>query len=198
MEEEANEDISLMAGVIDYEISEGSPLKISKARLPWLFLGLLGGILSASIISHFHTSIEKILALSFFIPVVMAMGGNTGTQAATVVIRGLATGDINVVHTGKRLLTELWVALINGVMCGILLALVVTFWLSDAKLGLAVGASLITVILFSGSFGAFIPFLLQKLNIDPALAAGPFITTSNDIIGLFIYLSIITHFLVSP
>ena len=198
MEEEVNEDISLMAGVIDYEISEGSPLKISKARLPWLFLGLLGGLLSASIISHFHTSIEKILALSFFIPVVMAMGGNTGTQAATVVIRGLATGDINVVRTGKRLLTELWVALINGIMCGILLALVVTFWLSDAQLGIAVGASLITVILFSGSFGAFIPFLLQKLNIDPALAAGPFITTSNDIMGLFIYLSIITHFLVSP
>lgn len=198
MEEEVNEDISLMAGVIDYEISEGSPLKISKARLPWLFLGLLGGLFSASIISHFHTSIEKILALSFFIPVVMAMGGNTGTQAATVVIRGLATGDINVVRTGKRLLTELWVALINGVMCGILLALVVTFWFSDAKFGIAVGASLITVILFSGSFGAFIPFLLQKLNIDPALAAGPFITTSNDIMGLFIYLSIITHFLVSP
>lgn len=198
MEEEVNEDISLMAGVIDYEISEGSPLKISKARLPWLFLGLLGGLLSASIISHFHTSIEKILALSFFIPVVMAMGGNTGTQAATVVIRGLATGDINVVRTGKRLLTELWVALINGIMCGILLALVVTFWLSDPKLGIAVGASLITVIIFSGSFGAFIPFLLQKLSIDPALAAGPFITTSNDIMGLFIYLSIITHFLVSP
>ncbi|MEA3360143.1 MAG: magnesium transporter [Thermodesulfobacteriota bacterium] len=198
MEEEANEDISLMAGVIDYKISESSPLKISKARFPWLFLGLLGGLLSASIVSHFHTSIEKILALSFFIPVVMAMGGNTGTQAATVVIRGLATGDINVIRTGKRLLTELWVALINGIMCGVLLALVVTFWLSDAKLGIAVGASLIIVILFSGSFGAFIPFLLQKLNIDPALAAGPFITTANDIMGLFIYLSIITHFLVSP
>jgi len=198
MEEEANEDISLMAGVIEYEISEASPLKISKARLPWLFLGLAGGLLSASIISYFHTSIEKILALSFFIPVVMAMGGNTGTQAATVVIRGLATGDISIVRTSKRLLTELWVALINGFMCGILLALVVGFWLSDAKFGIAVGASLVAVILFSGSFGAFIPFLLQKLDIDPALAAGPFITTLNDIIGLFIYLSIITHFLVSP
>ncbi|MBN1225588.1 MAG: magnesium transporter [Deltaproteobacteria bacterium] len=198
MEEEANEDISLMAGVIEYEISEVSPLKISKARLPWLFLGLAGGLLSAFIINYFHTSIEKILALSFFIPVVMAMGGNTGTQAATVVIRGLATGDISIVRISKRLLTELWVALINGCMCGILLALVVAFWLSDVKFGIAVGTSLVAVILFSGSFGAFIPFLLQKLNIDPALAAGPFITTLNDIIGLLIYLSIITHFLVSP
>jgi len=195
IEEEANEDISLMAGVLDQEIAEESALKISRARLPWLLLGLFGGLISAIVINHFHGSLEKILALSFFIPVIMAMGGNTGTQAATVVIRGLATGDISIVHTGKRLLTELWVALINGILCGILLGLVVAFWLSDPKLGLGVGISLITVILFSGSFGAFVPFLLRKFNIDPALAAGPFITTSNDILGLLIYLSIITRFL---
>jgi len=195
IEEEASEDISLMAGVLDQEIAEESALKISRARLPWLLLGLFGGLISAIVINHFHGSIEKILALSFFIPVIMAMGGNTGTQAATVVIRGLATGDISIVHTGKRLLTELWVALINGILCGILLGLVVGFWLSDPQLGLGVGVSLITVILFSGSFGAFVPLLLRKLNIDPALAAGPFITTSNDILGLLIYLSIITRFL---
>jgi len=195
IEEEASEDISLMAGVLDQEISEESALKISRARLPWLLLGLFGGLISAIVINHFHGSLEKILALSFFIPVIMAMGGNTGTQAATVVIRGLATGDISIVHTGKRLLTELWVALINGILCGILLGLVVAFWLSDPQLGIGVGVSLITVILFSGSFGAFVPFLLRKFNIDPALAAGPFITTSNDILGLLIYLSIVTRFL---
>jgi magnesium transporter len=195
IEEEASEDISLMGGVIDQEIAEESALKMSRARLPWLLLGLLGGVLSALVISHFHTSIEKILALSFFIPVIMAMGGNTGTQAATVVIRGLATGDISIVRTGKRLLTELWVALINGILCGILLGLIVAFWLSDRHLGLGVGLSLISVILFSGSFGAFVPFALKKFNIDPALAAGPFITTSNDILGLLIYLTMITQFL---
>jgi len=195
IEEEASEDISLMAGVLDQEIAEESALKISKARLPWLLLGLFGGLISAIVINRFHGSLEKMLALSFFIPVIMAMGGNTGTQAATVIIRGLATGDVSVVHTGKRLLTELWVALINGILCGILLGLVVAFWLSDPRLGIGVGVSLITVILFSGSFGAFVPFLLRKLNIDPALAAGPFITTSNDILGLLIYLSIITRFL---
>ncbi len=195
IEEEASEDISLMGGVIDQEIAEESALKMSRARLPWLLLGLLGGVLSAFVISHFHASIEKILALSFFIPVIMAMGGNTGTQAATVVIRGLATGDISIVRTGKRLLTELWVALINGILCGILLGLIVAFWLSDRHLGLGVGLSLISVILFSGSFGAFVPFALKKFNIDPALAAGPFITTSNDILGLVIYLTMITQFL---
>ena len=185
-----------MAGVIDQEIAEESAWKISKARLPWLLLGLFGGILSAFVINHFHGSLEKLLALSFFIPVIMAMGGNTGIQASTVVIRGLATGDISIVRIGKRLLTELRVALINGILCGILLGLVVAFWLSDPRLGLGVGVSLITVILFSGSFGAFIPLLLKKLNIDPALAAGPFITTSNDILGLLIYLSIVTQFLI--
>jgi len=195
IEEEASEDISLMAGVLDQEIAEESALKISRARLPWLLLGLFGGLISAIVINHFHGSLEKILALSFFIPVIMAMGGNTGTQAATVVIRGLATGDISIVHTGKRLLTELWVALINGILCGILLGIIVAFWLSDLQLGLGVGVSLITVILFSGSFGAFVPLLLRKFNIDPALAAGPFITTTNDILGLLIYLSIITRFL---
>jgi len=195
IEEEASEDISLMAGVLDQEIAEESALKISRARLPWLLLGLFGGLISAIVINHFHGSLEKILALSFFIPVIMAMGGNTGTQAATVVIRGLATGEISIVHTGRRLLTELRVALINGILCGILLGLVVAFWLSDPKLGVGVGVSLITVILFSGSFGAFVPLLLRKLNIDPALAAGPFITTSNDILGLLIYLSIVTRFL---
>ncbi len=197
IEEEASEDISLMAGVLDQEIAEDSALKISRARLPWLLLGLLGGLVSAMVINHFHGSIEQILALSFFIPLIMAMGGSTGTQAATVVIRGLATGDISIVHTGKRLLTELRAALINGIICGILLGLVVAFWLSDPQLGVGVGFSLIVVILFSGSFGAFVPILLRKLNIDPALAAGPFITTSNDILGLLIYLSIITHFLMA-
>jgi magnesium transporter len=197
IDEEASEDFSLMAGMLDQEIAEESALKMSRARLPWLLLCLLGELFSALIINHFHGSIEKILALSFFIPVVMAMGGSTGNQAATVVIRGLATGEISMVHTGKRLLTELWVALINGILCGILLGLVVSFWLSDPHLGIGIGASLITVILFSGSFGAFIPLLLKKLNIDPALAAGPFITTSNDILGLLIYLSIITHFLIT-
>ncbi len=197
IQEETNEDISLMAGVMDQQIGEASAFKISKARLPWLLLGLFGGLLSALVINHFHGSLEKILALSFFIPVIMAMGGNTSTQAATVVIRGLATGEISLLHTGKRLLMELWVSLINGILCGVLLGLVVAFWLSDPHLGIGVGASLIAVILFSGSFGAFVPLLLRKLNIDPALAAGPFITTSNDILGLMIYLGIITDFLMA-
>jgi magnesium transporter len=125
----------------------------------------------------------------------MAMGGNTGTQAATVAVRGLATGDISPVNIGKRLWVEMKVALINGVICGILLGLIVGLWLSDYGLGSIVALALIIIVLNSGFIGAAVPLALKRLNIDPALATGPFVTTSNDIFSLFIYLGLITLFL---
>jgi len=192
LEEEADEDIALMAGVINQEIAEDSPIKISRARLPWLIVGLFGGILAAAVIHQFEASIEKVVALSFFFPVIMAMGGNTGTQAATVAVRGLATGDISVMNIGRRIWVELKVALVNGVICGILLSLIVGFWLSSLLLGMVVGIALIVIILTSGLVGASVPLMLKKLDIDPALATGPFVTTSNDIISLFIYLTLMT------
>ncbi len=195
IEEEADEDISLMAGVIRQEIAEESSIKISRARLPWLIAGLLGGILAAVVINQFESSLEKILALSFFFPVIMAMGGNTGTQAASVAVRGLATGDISLVNIGKRLWMEMKVALFNGIICGILLGLIVGVWLQDYGLGSIVAFSLILIILNSGFIGAAVPLALKKLNIDPALATGPFVTTTNDIFSLFIYLGLVTAFL---
>lgn len=196
IEEEADEDISLMAGVINQEIAEESFLKISRARLPWLIAGLFGGILAAIVINQFESSLEKILALSFFFPVIMAMGGNTGTQAATVAVRGLATGDISLMNVGKRLWTEMKVALINGVICGLLLGLIVGFWLYDYRLGAVVACALVIIVLFSGFIGAAVPLGLKRLNIDPALATGPFVTTLNDILSLLIYLGLATIFLV--
>lgn len=192
IEEEVDEDIALMAGVINQEIAEDSPFKISRARLPWLIVGLLGGILAAVVINQFEASIEKVVALSFFFPVIMAMGGNTGTQAATVAVRGLATGDISVMNIGRRIWVELKVALVNGVVCGVLLSLIVGVWLSSPVLGAVVGVALIIIILTSGLVGASVPLMLKKLDIDPALATGPFVTTSNDIISLFIYLTLVT------
>jgi magnesium transporter len=125
----------------------------------------------------------------------MAMGGNTGTQAATVAVRGLATGDISLVGTGKRLWMEMKVALLNGIICGILLGLIVGVWLSDYGLGSIVAFSLILIIVNSGFIGAAVPLALKRVNIDPALATGPFVTTSNDIISLLIYLGLVTLFL---
>jgi len=198
IEDEVNEDISLMAGVIDQEITEASTLKISRARLPWLVAALFGGVFAALVIDQFQSSLEKLIALSFFFPVIMAMGGNTGTQAATVVVRGLATGDIGLVNVGKRLFMEMRVALINGVICGLILGVIVGLWLKNFRLALIVTIALIAIILLSGLIGSAIPLLLKKMNIDPALASGPFVTTTNDIFSLLIYLGLVTLFLRAP
>ena len=192
IEEEVDEDISLMAGVIDQEIAEESAIKISRARLPWLIMGLLGGILAAMVINQFEASLEKLVALSFFFPVIMAMGGNTGTQAATVVVRGLATGDVSLVNSGKRLWREMRVAFINGLICGVILSVIVGVWLSDFRLGLIVGSALILIVINSGFIGAAVPLALKRLNLDPALGTGPFVTTTNDVLSLFIYLGLVT------
>lgn len=195
IEDEADEDITLMAGVLRQEIAEESPLKISRARLPWLIAGLGGGIIAALVIDQFEASLQTLLALAFFFPVIMAMGGNTGTQAATVAVRGLATGDISLVNIGKRLWMEMKVALVNGVICGILLGAIVWYWLSDFRLGSVIALSLVLIILISGFIGAAVPLLLKKWHVDPALATGPFVTTSNDILSLLIYLGLATLFL---
>jgi magnesium transporter len=195
IEEEADEDIALMAGVINQEIAEESPFRISRTRLPWLMVGLFGEILAATVISRFESSLAKIVAVSFFFPVIMAMGGNTGTQAATVAVRGLATGDISIMRIGKRVWVEMSVAVLNGAICGMILGLIIGFWLSDYRLGAVVSISLIIVMLNSGLVGAAVPLILKRLNVDPALATGPFVTTSNDVFGLMIYLFIVTMFL---
>ena len=195
IEEEADEDISLMAGVFDQEITEESTLKISRARLPWLIAGLFGGIIAAAVINQFESSLEKVLALSFFFPVIMAMGGSTGTQAATIVVRGLATGDIGLMNIGKRLWMEMRVALVNALVCGILLGLIVGTWVSDYGLGSVVGLALVLIIVNAGVIGSAVPMALKKWNIDPALATGPFVTTSNDILSLLIYLGLVTIYL---
>ncbi|HIJ56101.1 MAG TPA: magnesium transporter [Deltaproteobacteria bacterium] len=195
IEEEADEDMAFMAGVIDQEFAEESSIKVSRARLPWLIAGLFGGILAAAVIDQFESSLEKILALSFFFPVIMAMGGNTGTQAATVAVRGLATGDISMLKVGKRLWLEMRVAMFNGIICGILLGLIVGVWLKDFRLGSVVSLAVVLIILNSGFIGAAVPLALKRLNIDPALATGPIVTTSNDVLSLLIYLGFVTLFL---
>ncbi|MGE5842535.1 MAG: magnesium transporter [Deltaproteobacteria bacterium] len=194
IEEEADEDIGLMAGVINQEVSEESPLRVSRARLPWLILGLAGELVAAAVIYHFESSLAKAIALACFFPVIMAMGGNTGTQASTVVVRGLATGDIRLVSIGKRLWLELRAALINGFIVASLLGVIVAFWLADYRLGFVVALAMMCVVLNAGFVGSAVPLVMNRLNIDPALATGPFISTSNDIFGLLIYLGLVTAY----
>ncbi len=191
VEEEASEDISLFAGASDEEIQEDSFLKISWVRLPWLMIAFVGQLIAAFIIQSFETTILQIIALTFFMPLIMAMGGNSGIQSSIIIIRGLATGEISIDSTWRRFFRELRVALFIGFIFGVTIAIVVGLW-QDIIMGLAIGLALNLVILQATLFGGLIPFILKRANIDPALASGPFITTVNDILGLLIYLLIIT------
>jgi magnesium transporter len=192
VEEEASEDISLFAGASDEEPQEDSFLKISWIRLPWLMIAFVGQLIAAFIIQQFEATLIQIIALTFFMPVIMAMGGNSGIQSSIIVIRGLATGDISVDSTWRRFFREFRVSLFIGMIFGGIMILVVGLWLGNFMMGLMIGIALNLVILQATLFGGMIPFLLKRADIDPALASGPFITTFNDILGLLIYLVIIT------
>ncbi|MBN1164553.1 MAG: magnesium transporter [Candidatus Krumholzibacteriota bacterium] len=195
IEEEVNEDITMMAGTGDEEFWERSPLRLSRARLPWLLTGLLGGIASAIVMNHFQGSLESILALVFFVPVITAMGGNVGIQSSAIVVRELAVGGTSAVQTSGKLFRELKVSLLNGLVLGAVLLLAVSLWRRDLRLGMLLGMCLFIIIIWATLMGAFVPLMLKKMKIDPALATGPFITTFNDILGILIYLGIATLFL---
>ncbi len=192
VEEEASEDISLFAGSSDEELQEDSFLKISWVRLPWLMVAFVGQLIAAFIIQQFEGTLVQIIALTFFMPVIMAMGGNSGIQSSIIVIRGLATGEISVESTWRRFFREFRVSLFIGFIFGVIMLLVVGLWLGNYMMGLIIGFALNLVILQATLFGGLIPFLLKRVDIDPALASGPFITTFNDILGLLIYLVLIT------
>ena len=192
VEEEASEDMSLFAGASDEELQEDSFLKISWVRLPWLMVAFVGQLIAAFIIQQFEGTLLQIIALTFFMPVIMAMGGNSGIQSSIIVIRGLATGDISIESTWRRFFREFRVSLFIGLIFGVIMSLVVGLWLGNYIMGLIIGLALNLVIIQATLFGGLIPFLLKRADIDPALASGPFITTFNDILGLLIYLVIIT------
>ncbi len=187
LEDEATEDISLFAGTSE-ELGETSPLKVARARLPWLLGALLGQIGCVFLMLHFEADIEATVALTFFIPAIMAMGGNTGIQTSSVVVRGLATGEVNVYHIGRYLLKELAAALLNGTLVAAALYVVADLLVGDAALALVLTISMLSVIVFAAMVGTAIPLMLHRFGIDPAIATGPFITTSNDILAILIYL----------
>ena len=192
MEEEASEDMQRMAGITDdEEIQETSAIKISFGRLPWLLIAFVGEMFSALVLSHFEVSIQTIFIAALFIPLMMAMGGNSGIQAATIVVRGMALGEINPHHTYRRLLKELRVAGITGSVCGLLLFGVVSLF-GEPIFGVVLGVVMLVVIVNAAVFGASVPLMLKRVNVDPAIATGPFVTTFNDVFGLFIYLGLLT------
>ncbi len=190
--EEADEDIQKFAGIAGMELVGHGVWDISRRRMPWLAIAFAGQLLSAFILSSFHESLEKIIASAFFIPIIMAMAGNAGIQSSAVVIRGLGTGEIWEGMLVKRMMKESGVAFANGLVFALLIFFIGWVWIDDVLFGIALGFSLLVVIAGATIVGATIPFLLTRLKIDPAVATGPFITTSNDALGLLIYFGVLS------
>ncbi len=183
--EEAEKDYQMASGISEAIESKNSIWELTRARLPWLLIGMLGGIFGAKIIGIFN--LEKNFELAFFIPLIAAMGGNVGIQSAAIVVQGLANDSLRIESIYQKLIKELAVGLLNGVICSVII-LTATFVLGySIELSITVSIALLIVIIFAALFGTFIPLTLKTYNIDPALATGPFITTINDMLGLFIY-----------
>ena len=185
VKEEAQKDYQMASGISEDVESSDSVWELTRARLPWLLIGMIGGLLGAKVIGIFD--LENNFELAFFIPLIAAMGGNVGVQSAAIVVQGLANDSLKMENIAKKLIKELGVGLLNGIICSIII-LGAAFSLGYGfALSLTVSISLLAVIVFAAVFGTFIPLTLEKYKIDPALATGPFITTVNDVLGLFIY-----------
>jgi len=185
VKEEAEKDYQMASGISEDVEASDSVWALTRARLPWLLIGMIGGLFGAAVIGIFD--IRENFELAFFIPLIAAMGGNVGVQSAAIVVQGLANESLKMDNIFHKLIKELGVGLLNGIICSLII-LVAAFSLNyGMKLSLTVSISLLAVIVFAALFGTFVPLTLEKYEIDPALATGPFITTANDVLGLFIY-----------
>jgi magnesium transporter len=190
MREEAEKDYQLIAGISEDVESYDRVWILARARLPWLLVGLAGGIIVSQLIGLFETDLGIYPEMAFFMPLIAASAGNVGVQSSSIVVQGLANQSIQLSKTASRLFKEFSVALLNGLTLGLLMLSYNLMVDTSLALTLTVSTALFSVIIFASLFGTVVPLLLDWLKIDPALATGPFITTSNDLMGLLIYFSI--------
>ena len=186
IKEEADKDYQLAAGLTEDVEADDSIAQLTRARLPWLFLGLIGGVGAFLIMEGFQDIFSEDAILFFFTPLIAAMAGNVGVQSSAIIVQGLANDDVKG-SINNRLIKEMLLAALNGFILAIFLFLFIWFYNGEGQKALAISISLIVVIIVAGLIGTFIPLFLDKRGIDPAIATGPFITTSNDIFGILIY-----------
>ncbi len=190
LEEEAEEDILHMAGTTTHEpelVYTNQPFKIASVRLPWLLATLAGLTIPALLVWAFQVSFPEMLALIPFIPVIGAMGGNVGAQSSTIVVRGFATGRVDFHNLGGFLFKELIISTLMGLACGALSGVVAIIWHGDPMLAATVTISMVIAIIASALMGVLVPYFFRLINVDPAIAAGPLVTTIDDIIAIGIY-----------
>jgi len=194
--EEATEDMLKMSGTsvdTEYTLTAGS-FKAARLRIPWLLANVVGGVISALLLMYFSVTLKTVLAVTAFIPVSMALGGSLGLQSATIVVRGLATGRIELSDVRRVFMRESRVGAMVGLVCGGLVGLIAMAWQSP-WLGLVVGVSLFLASCVAVTIGTLVPMLFESIKIDPAVASGPLVTMLNDLTGLLIYLSLATWML---
>lgn len=194
IKEEADKDYQLAAGLVEDVEADDNILELTKARLPWLILGLFGGLGSVFIMEGFEGAMVKYKELFFFTPLIAAMAGNVGVQSSAIIVQGLANDNVKG-SLWKRLLKEVGLSVINGVVLGIILIAVAPLMGLSLQFSLTVSISMLCVIIVASLIGTFVPIVLDKKGIDPAIATGPFITTSNDIFGIFLFFMIAKYML---
>ena len=198
-QEEADEDMKLMSGVAADSRSDESIIRIVRGRLPWLISGLIGASIAAAVVGSFKNELEQAAILASFIPIVMAMAGNAGIQASTVSVQGITAGSLQIGDLGWRVGKEVIGGFFNGAAVASLLSLLVigATWIIDIdaapQLALAAGISLVAVTMVAAMIGAMVPLILDYFSIDPALATGVFITTSNDILSVLVFFLLVTN-----
>lgn len=195
MDEEATEDYSRLAGVSDVDSTNDSIVKTAMKRLPWLIILTFLGMITASILGSFEATLEKVALLAAFIPIISGMSGNSGTQSLAVSVRNISTGEIDEQSKFKIALRESGSGLLTGLICATALFMIIVLLYQTPILGLIVGGSLTIAMTVGTLVGSLVPLVMNKLNIDPAVASGPFITTINDIVSMLIYFGLATTFM---
>ena len=194
--ESSERDYQLASGLSSDVDADDSILAQTKARIPWLLIGIASGILASIILSTFENQLQAVTALALFIPIIGGTGGNVGVQASAIVVQGLANGSLDVREFSRQLGKEVLVGLLNAtVISSVILVYNLIMLPSELAVTLSVAVSLFAVVMFATLLGTIVPLTLEKLHINPALATGPFIQISNDIVGLLIYVGISTWFL---
>ncbi len=195
IDEEAEDDYSKLAGIIDMDDNDSGPIKSAAKRLPWLIILLFLGMITSGLMGIFEATLDKVALLATFIPLISGTSGNSGTQALAVAIRGIATGDIGGKDKFKLIIRELSTGLIMGLVSGAIVVGIIFVWKGTIVIGLLVGTAICCSIIVATLAGSFIPLLMNKLGVDPAVASGPFITTLNDVTSIIIYLGLASTFI---
>ena len=191
---EVEEDIKRLVGVGDEEISD-SVLEATKSRFTWLLINLATSILASMVIAQFDATINEMVALAILMPIVASMGGNAGTQTMTVTVRALATRDLDIYNAGRVIAREIKIGILNGILFAIIIGPVAAFWFSNWQLGAIISTAMIINMISAAAAGILIPLLLDKMEIDPAIASSVFVTTVTDIIGFVAFLGLAAYWL---